>query len=573
MRNIIQFSKDWLFSAKATDEEKAFSDTSVTLPFFHNISSMPECTFSKSWIPNEKDDGKTVYLEFTQISGEVEIYNNDTLLASRVSPMHTFRTQLTLEADIHTEYNIKVKVKPAARKDGLFAFAGVNIITVDSSHFNILQPGDGICVSSFIKDGKGEINIATEIVRPNNYDVVSYSVYNASGYETAAATAKPTSPNTKIILDSPELWEGQSGACVYTLKAVLKRDSAVLDETSSTFGIRDISVENDGFFRLNGFKLPLDGAELTDCSAVKSDTENLHHLDGNALISAMLPTKTNLLSYCDKEGTLFWYCLPYTGNTAYDMESFREFLITYRNHPSLAFVVCPTQADDEYFDEFKKTVNEYAPKVICAVRRNIENALDLIPENAQLVLLDIPCKVQPESYIAFNGRFAELQEKYPQTAFAVYAESPLKSECGIKESAEHHIRLWQAFCRQKGVIAYFAGLLSDEKNGEAKRGLVSNDRSEIYDAFWFYKAQFSSEGFIKIVDPDICETNNKFIDLKCITNRSNLRILVNGKDKKYKSEKIADSIYVFKQLKLKPDLNTLEVSAEDECDSIEIIRI
>lgn len=573
MRNITEFNKNWLFCAETVSEEKAFSDTVVHLPFFHNILTMPQCTFTKTWMPTEMDEGKTVYLEFTQISGEVEIYCNGTLLASRISPMHKFRIQLTLEADIRTEYKIEVKVKPAARKDGLFAFAGVSIITADSSHFGILQPGDGIYINSVIKDGKGEINIETEVIRPNNYDVVSYTVYNASGYEVASATAKPTSPNTKIILDSPDLWEGQSGACIYTLKAVLRRDSAVLDETSTTFGIRDISVENDGFFHLNGFKLPLDGAELTDCSAVKSDTENLHHLDGNALISAMLPTKTNLLSFCDKEGTLFWYCLPFGKSIKSDMESFREFLLTYRNHPSLAFTVCPAEADNEYFDEFIKTANEYAPETICAVRRNIENALDSIPEKAGLVLLDIPYKTQPEAYIAFNGRLSELQEKYPEKAFAVFAESPPKSECSIKESAEHHIRLWQAFCRQKGVIAYFAGILSDEKNGEAKRGLVSNDRSEVYDAFWFYKAQFSSEGFIKIVDPDICETDSKFIDLKCITNRSNLRILVNGKDKKYKSEKVADSIYVFRQLKLKPDLNIIEVSADDECDSIEIIRI
>ena len=574
MRKITDFNADWLFSAAAEEgEEKPFADSRVKLPFFHSILTMPVCTFTKTWTASDSDEGKTVFIEFSQISGEAEIYCNDNLIAETSSIVHKRRYQLVSEAKPGTEYTVKINIRPASRGDGLFAFTGVNIITLDSSHFNLLSPGSGLYITSEAADGKAIIRIKTEVIRPNNYDVVAYTVLNSSGYETASATAKPTSPDTEMIIDSPDLWEGQSGAAVYTLKAELKRDSRVLDETTSAFGIRDISVDEDGFFRLNGFRLPLDGAELTDCSAVKSDTESLHHLDGNALISRMLPSKTNLLSFTDKEGMVFWYCPAFSGNRTYDMELFREFLITYRNHPSLAFAVCPAKADEEYFEEFRKTAEEYAPGLICAARKSFDCTPEEIPAGAKLVLLDIPFRTQPEAYITFSGRLTGLQEKHPEKSFAVLASSPLKSECAPKDATEHHIRLWQTFFRQKGITAYFAGLLSDEKNGEARQGLISEDRTELYDAFWFYKSQFSSEDFIKITDPDICETSDKHIDLRCITNRTNLRLLVNGKDRKYKAEKLSDNIYVFRQLKLKPDHNLLEVSADDECDSIEIIRI
>lgn len=573
MRNIIQFNTGWLFSAAQTNAEKTFSDTLINLPFFHGIDTMPPGSFTKTWTPEEKDEGKAVYLELTQISGEAMIFLDGNLIDSRISRLFSYRVLLTNEAQLHKEYKIEIRVSPLARRDGLFAFAGVSIITTDGSHFNLLQPGSGLFITSKAKDGKAEITVETEVIKPNNYDVVSYTVLNSSGYETASATAKPTSPSAKITIDIPDLWEGQSGAYVYTLKAELKRDSQVLDEACSDFGIREISFDDDGFFRLNGFRLPLDGIQLTDCSAVKSDTENLSHLDGNALMASMLPTKTNLLSYCDKAGTVFWYCPDYSGDMCRDTDALREFLIIYRNHPSLAFAVCPAQADEEYTEKFVQTVNEYAPGVLCAVRRSIEDSTCNIPDGVKLALIDIPCRTQPEAYISFSGRIRDLQERYPDKVFAVYAVSPGRSVLSMKEANEHQIRLWQTFCRQKGIIAYFAGLLTDEKNGDGGRGLISNDRSEVYDAFWFCKAQFSSEGFIKITDPDIYETSSKFIDLKCITNRSNLRLLVNGKDKKYKAEKIADCIYIFRQLKLKPDINTLEVSADDECDSIEIVRI
>ena len=573
MRNIIPFNTKWLFSATAKNQEKVFADTVITLPFFHSIETMPVCTFSNSWTPAENEEGKTVYLEFTQLTGKTEIYLNGNLIAAEDSHRFSFRVLLTNEADPHTEYKIELKVIPEGRIDGLFAFAGVSIITTDSSHFNLSVPGDGLYITSSVKNGKGEVNVSTEVIKPNNYDIVSYTVLNSSGYEVASATSKPTSPAAKITIDIPDLWEGQGGACVYTLRASLRRDSAVLDETSSEFGIRDFSVDDEGFFRLNGFRLPLDGAELTDCSAVRSDTENLRHLDGNALMSSMLPTKTNLLSYCDKAGSAFWYCPPYSADADRDTRALKEFLIIYRNHPSLIFLVCPENADTYYTEKFIKTAREYAPGILIAARRNIENATENIPDNISLILLDIPCKTQADAYITFSGRFRDLQEKYPDKHFAVFAQSPARSESGMKDNAEHHIRLWQTFCRQKGMIAYFCGLLTDEKNGDGRRGLISNDRSEVYDAFWFYKAQFSSGGFIKIIDPDIYETEEKLTDLRCTTNRTNLRLLVNGKDKKYKAEKLTDGLFIFRQIKLKPGLNTFEVSADDECDSIEIVRI
>ena len=132
--------------------------------------------------------------------------------------------------------------------------------------------------------------------------------------------------------------------------------------------------------------------------------------------------------------------------------------------------------------------------------------------------------------------------------------------------------MWNTFCRQK-IVAYVGGLLTDGKEVNSKRGLINSNREQFYDIFWYYKSQFSVKSFIKICELENYETFDKFIDIKCITNSHNIRLLINGKDKKYKPEKITDGVYVFRQLKLRKDVNLIEVSAGEECDHIEIIRI
>lgn len=573
MKTVINFNNKWLFSAEEINGEKAFSDTLLSLPFFHNVTTMPEGTFTAFWTPEEKDTGKTAYIEFSQISGEAVIFCDGRELYTHRSIQTSFTVPLTLDVEAGRDYEIKVKTVPSDRGDGMFCFAGVKIITAGSSHFTVTGKGKGIYVAPSLKDTAGEISIEAEVTRPNNYDVVSYSVTDMTGEEIISATAKPTSPSITLTVNSPQLWDGQNGAYIYTLTAKLVRDSTVLDEIVTSFGFRETAFGADGFFWLNGFRLPLNGIKLSDLHSVKSDLRNIVRLDCNALMTGLLPSKTDLLSCCDKEGIIFWYEMPFSGNEEIDMESLREFLMLYRNNPSLTFIVCSEKADNEYFRKASEITKNLAPDVICTVSRDLSTAAGSIPDEAALTVLQLSSEDSPEAYIAFNGRFAELQEKYPDRLFAIFAKSPEKTRISPEKYLERQIRLWQSFSRLRNIAAYFPGILSDGQEPSSGRGLTSDTRAELYDAFWFCKAQFSSEGFIRIAEPEAYETDAKVIDIKCITNRANIRILVNGKDKKYKAEKLSDGIYIFRGIKLSRDENKIEVSAENECDSVSIFRI
>lgn len=572
MRNTVLLNDNWVFTPVKTEENENPVSSKIKLPFFHEAQTMPEGTFSVSWTPTEKQDGKTVYIEFSQVSGDCEIFSSEKSIGTHKASPFLFRIPLSLEVKAGEAYEIKVNVTPKARIDGLFSFAQVQLIITDSSHFNMTENGKALSISSVLTEKTAVVSVKSDVIRPNNYDIVSFTVLNSKGDTVSVKTEKPTNARTEIEFSMPELWDGQIGPYTYRLNAKLLRDSQCLDEIEIPFGFREIELKNDGFLYLNGFKLPLNGVKFTDCASVKSDLNNLRTLDANILLSSSLPSKTNLLSETDRMGLLFWYEQPVSGDITADISQLEEFLLLYSNHPSLSAVVIDG-SDEEYFNKLSSMVKKTAPHIMTVLKADIENANERIKDDTKTVLVTIPCNTDPEAFINITGRFSQLIEDHRDKFFAVFPENPDKMNITPEELGEWHIRLWNTFCKQKGIIAYFGGLLSDGKALNSKRGLTGGDRTSFYDIFWYYKSQFSSKGFIKICELAQYNTLDKFTDIKCITNCSNIRILVNGKAKKYKAEKITDGMYIFRQLKLKKDMNIIEVSAGDECDSVEIMRI
>lgn len=572
MRNTIEFNSGWIFTPDAAESEENPRSSKIKLPFFHDAETMLAGTFRSKWTARDEHDGKTVYMEFSQLSADCEIFFDGKEVAVKKSSPYAFRVLLSLEVKAGEEYEIKIHTTPKARPDGMFSFAGLSLIYCDSSHFNMTETDKGIHLSTELTAHSARLTVTADVIRPNNYDIVSYTVLNSKGETVTTKTAKPTKPDTQIEFTLPELWDGQIGPYVYRLNAKLLRDSQCLDEIELPFGFKEITLKNDGFLYLNGFKLPLNGVKFTDCSAVKTDINNIRILDSNALLCSILPSKTNLLSVCDREGLLFWYEISKEEDRETAKRNLRDFLFLYGSHPSLTAVVIPTD-DEEYFNELSDIIGEITPSVLPVIKLELEKAVQSVPAKAKTVMLSIPCKTAPEDLLNLSGRFTEIISKNPDRFFSVLPESPDKANMTPEELIDWHIRLWNCVCKLKGVIAYFGGLLSDGKALNSKRGLMSGDRQEIYDIFWYYKSQFSIKDFIKICELPQYDTYEKFIDIKCITNCNNLRILVNGKQKKYKAEKIADGLYIFRLLKLKKDVNIIEVSAGDECDSIEIIRI
>ena len=399
---------------------------------------------------------------------------------------------------------------------------------------------------------------------------------NSAGELVASKTEKPTGADTVIRLPSAALWGGQKDAHLYMLKVALVRDTAVLDNLEIPFGVRSFAIGDDKFFRVNGLKLPLNGVSLSDCSHLKTDKLLLDMIDVNALAADSLPAKTDLLYECDKSGTVFWFDLPYTGRDA-DFEDLRDFLRQNRNHPSLAFVCCDGRADADYVSKFLTVCKVCAPEVFTALERDIADTAPLPEELPDVIAVTVKGTAPDDDFVTMKGRFEDMKEACPAVSFALFAQAPHaaanENDPGISENdlCVWHERMWNTFCRDKSVIGFFAGHLTDTKEGEGSSGLVTYDRRYIKDAFWFYKAQFSAAAFVKLCAADIATVHEKKIDVKCYTNTPPVTLTVDGSDKnRYESEELYDGVYMFRKVTLKNKVSTLTAAAGDQTDSAQV---
>lgn len=577
MRERNDLSGSWLMSAANTELDRKYDDSVVNLPFIHKAADFTDIVFANSFTAAQRLQGETLYLEFRQVSGEAKIYCGDELLGEHRGASSAFRVKLTDAAAAGQQFDVRAAVTPSARSDGNFIFGKVCVISVGQSHFDLdYCGGPGLHLSTQTSPEGTRLHIKARVVNPNNYDVVSYAVEDEAGQLVASRTEKPTGADTVIEIPSPALWGGQKDAHLYTLKAALVRDTAVLDNVEIPFGIRTMEIGEDGFFRLNGLKLPLNGVALADCAHLKTDKLLLEMIDANAVSADALPAKADLLLECDRTGTVFRFDLPYTGADS-DFEDLRDFLVQNRNHPSLAFVCCDGRADEEYLSKFLAVCKACAPGVFTVMKRKLSDTAPL-PENLPNVVGLTVGGGDTEDLTALRSRFEELKAAHPSVSFALLAEAPEReaaeegktplSESGL---CEWHEALWNTFCNDTGLIGCFAGLLTDTKEETGGRGLVTYDRKYIKDAFWFYKAQFSGTAFVKLCAAELATVHTKKPDIRCYTNTPPATLTVDGNEKnKYEAETLSEGVYIFRKVALKNKVSTVTVTAGDRTDTVKI---
>ena len=576
MREISDFSGGWKMSAENTRLDKQYDDSVVRLPFLHEASAFTGLVFTNRFSATDRLEGQTLYLEFRQVSGDVKVYRGDALLGEHTGMTAAFRMKLTDAAHTGESFEIRAEVTPRGRSDGSFIFGQVFVVSVGQSHFDLDDcGGPGIKVATRVVDGGAEIHVQTRIVNPNNYDVVSYSVETPAGLALATKTEKPTGADTVLTLSHPQIWGGQKDAHLYVLKAALVRDTAVLDNLEIPFGVKDFEIREDKYFRVNGLKLPLNGVALSDCSHLRTDMTLLELLDVNAVAADSLPAKTDLLYECDKAGTVVWFDMPYTGEET-DFDDLRDFLVQNRLHPSLAFVCCSDEADADYAARFIGVCREHAPWVFTAVRHGITDPAPLPDPLPDVVAVTIKGVSAEDDFTALKGRFEDLKNAYPAASFALFAGAPDAVDGEGAPLAESslcawHEKLWNVFCRDKSTIGFFAGRLTDAKDGAGSAGLVTYDRKYVRDVFWFYKSQFSAQAFVKLCAAELGTVNEKKKDIRCYTNTPPATLTVDGNEKKkYEAEEVCDGVYVFRKVALKNKISTVEVAAGDSRDSVQI---
>jgi beta-galactosidase len=279
--------------------------------------------YTKPFEVSPDEDGSALFLEFEGVYRDARVRVNDTLVAHRPFGYSGF----TVQVDHLLGFGVSNEVKVEARAhDDSRWYSGGGIyrsVWLHQGRRVHLVPGGLRLTTPEIDDDVAVVAVCAEVRNQSigtSSAVLRVELLDADGTVVAAAEAPVTTApgdvltaRQRLIVPSPRRW-GPDDPSLYTCHATLLDGGEVLDEESTTFGIRSLSVDPIRGLRINGEPVQLRGAcvhhdngplgAATIGRAEERRVELLKEAGFNAIRSAHNPLSRPMLEACDRLGVL-----------------------------------------------------------------------------------------------------------------------------------------------------------------------------------------------------------------------------------------------------------------------------
>lgn len=418
---------------------------------------------------------------------------------------------------------------------------------------------------------------------------VNVIVLDGSGKEiftNSKTVSNETDPSKEITIpikiDNPHLWNSTTDPYLYSVRVQLTKNEKIIDEVIQPLGLRYFHVDpNKGVF-LNGKHIQLRGVcrhqdrpELGNALAPfhhKEDIEIIREMGANALRMSHYPQDPYMYELSDTEGLIVWCEIPFVGPGGYadkgfvDLDSFKkngktqliEMIRQNMNHPSILFW--------GLFNELKEQGDNpiaYVKELHHLAKSEDPSRITTSASNASGDLNTITDLIAWNKYFGwYGGEVSGIGE----WADAQHAEMPNTSigisEYGAGTSIVHqaeelsktnpnsywHPENWQTHFHEAHWIEIdkrpflwgtfiwnmfdfgAAHRTEGEKPGKNDKGIVTFDRKDKKDAFYFYKANWNKEEpMIHIAERRLINRAKTKQTIKVYSNQSQVALWVNGK--------------------------------------------
>ena len=591
MRKILNFNGDWHFSKTA--------GIPVSLPDWENV------TLPHTWNAADGQDGGNDYwrgtamyckkfakptsagaviLEFLGAAHTCDVYLNNILLAHHEGGYSTFRMDITDHLD---EDNLLCVAVDNSNNDRVypqkadFTFYGgiyrnVNLILVPEKHFELC------------KDGTPGIKV-TPIVNGANATVTVETWQNGDGEVTVAVagmqktvTSEDGHAVAEFVIENVHLWDGVDDPYLYTATAAFCGD-----EVSAKFGCRSFAFDAEKGFLLNGRVYPLRGVSrhqdrkgLGNALTIaehKEDMEFIREIGANTVRLAHYQHAQEFYDLCDEYGMVVWAEIPYitrhmANGRQNTIDQMRELITQCYNHPSivcwgLSNEITAASPVDEDLLENHRILNDLCHRMDATRPTVMAHAFMLEQESELIPIADIA------SYNLYFGWylgeleqndkfFDDYHKKFPNRiiGFSEYGADanpqyqnsrPEKGDYSETYQCTYHEHLLKCIEERPYLWAThvwnlfdFAADGRDEggKNGENQKGLVTFDRKLRKDAFYLYKAHWSSEPFVHLCGSRYVDRAEEKTEIKVYSNQSEVTLLVDGEEV---ATKMGGKVYTF----------------------------
>ena len=435
-----------------------------------------------------------------------------------------------------------------------------------------------------------------------------------------------TNENVKqpFVIDHPVLWNAKQNPHLYKVIVELLDNGKVIDRVEQRTGLRYFSVDADKGFFLNGKYLDLYGFCLHEevegkGSALSAedherDMELVKESGATSLRLVHYPHSESIYHLSDENGIVLWTEIPMVGPGGYDFCGFintdglkeharqvlKELVYQKYNHPSICFwgIFNEIRTNYDNAEPFARELHELYKEIdpsrlttlaSCDDPKFYQNCSDLMAWN---------------KYIGWYGsrNAPETAGNFFDKAKAASNGKPVAiSEYGGGANVEHHYSMkendvkpsgqfhpeegqtyihegnWSAFAQRPYMWAKYIWVFADfqssirnegGKPGINDKGLVTYDRKIKKDAFYFYKANWSTEPMIYITSRRFTERPEANVQVKVYSNLRENTLYVNGK--KIGKQK-SDSLHrvVWQNVTLSKGENRIRVEGKSKAGVIE----
>ena len=279
--------------------------------------------YKRSFEPSSDEEGSAVFLEFEGVYRDARVRINDTLVAHRPSGYTGFMVQI--DHLVRFGEPNEVKVEARAHDDSRW-YSGAGIYRSVWLHQGgrvHLAPGGLQVLTPEIDDDVAVVSVSAEVRNQSigtSSAVLRVEVLDGEGTVVAGAEAPVTTApgdvltgRQRLVVSRPRRWSPDDPS-LYTCRGTLLDGGEVLDEESTTFGIRSLTVDPIRGLRINGEPVLLRGAcvhhdngllgAATIGRAEERRVELLKEAGFNAIRSAHNPLSRPMLEACDRLGVL-----------------------------------------------------------------------------------------------------------------------------------------------------------------------------------------------------------------------------------------------------------------------------
>ncbi|GEK89496.1 beta-galactosidase [Alkalibacterium putridalgicola] len=498
-------------------------------------------------------------------------------------------------------------------------YRDVNLVLTNPVHVDVLDHGSqGVYIKQQdVSDNEASFEVETGLTNDLTedrkvrlwIDILDQEgrVVNSRAKDIQMEANSKKTVTVPFKLNDPVLWNGIENPYHYTAKVSVQKFNDTIDELTIPFGLRYFHVDPQKGFFLNGKRVQLNGVsrhqDRKDMGWAITEKE---HKEDMELIKEVGATSIRLAHYqhdqtfydlCDQEGMVVWAEIPFISRMSKtDLEGtnaisqMTELIRQNYNHPSIIFWGVQNEiqigGESQEVRDVVKKLTELTKKEDPSRLTTLANVMFVDDEDDYNYMTDV---VGYNKYYGwymgetedFGPWMDTFHEKNPETPLCIseygaegiieyHTDEPKVKDYTEEYHALYHEKVWKMYSERPYLWATyvwnmfdFGANIRDEGGvkGRNNKGLITYDRKLKKDAFYMYKANWTTEKFVHLTGKRYIERVGDETTFKVYTNCDSVTLVVDGKE--IETKEAVDHKVVFENVALNDDETFVKVVGDD----------